>query len=172
MANSVPATQAYTFNAPSGVPGDITRVDESNAEPIMLGNANAIAFGIPLKYDGSGNAIPFVGGEANTDFQGTLVRYAPGISGNTNQGLTDTTPNSAQVQQILVRGYMSVICTVGTPVRGGIVYIVINTAGGGAIGDFRATADGGNTIALSNTQASWAADGKDANNNAEIRVAR
>lgn len=166
---------AYLYNAPAGVPGDITRTDESNTEPGMLiANASvfAQAFGIPLKY-ASGGFQQFTGSEAATAFAGVLIRNAPSIGGNSNQGLNDAVPNPDQPQDVLVRGYVSVICVAGTPARGGVVYVQITANGGVAVGAFRADGtDGGNAVALTNTQASWATDGKDANNNAELRVAR
>lgn len=164
---------AYLFSAPNGVAGDVTRPDESNVEPAMLVAASgtfAQAFGIPMKYV-SGGIQQFNGGaEAAGDFAGVLVREVPSISGNTNQGLTDNIPDSTQLQGLLVRGYASVVCAAGTPARGGTVYVQIVANGGVAVGSFRATADSTNTIALTN--ATFASDGKDSDNNCEIRVAR
>lgn len=165
---------AYLFQAPNGVPGDITRTDESNAEPAMLkavAGVFAQAFGIPMKYV-AGGIQQFSGGEVAADFAGVLVREVPGISGSLLQGLNDNVPYSAVPQGLMVRGYISVICTIGAPVRGGIVYVRVVAAAGKLIGDFEATADGINNIALSATQAEWAVDGKDAFNNAELRVYR
>ncbi len=164
---------SYLFQAPTGVPGDVTRVDESNVEPAMLVAASTVyaqAFGIPMKYV-SGGIQQFNGGaEAPGDFAGVLIREVPGISGNANQGFSNTIPYPDQVQGLLVRGYCSVVCASGTPVRGTKVFVQIITSGGIAVGAFRATDDGGNAIELDNT--TWASDGKDADGNAEIRVAR
>lgn len=170
----IPTAQAFLYSAPAGVPGDITRVDESNVEPAMLiaaGGTYAQAFGIPLKYV-AGGVQQFSGSEAATDFAAVLVREVPQISGNNNQGLDDTTPNPEQPNGICVRGYISVKCMVGTPVRGGVVYVRITASGPKNIGDFEASSDTSLSVALTSTQASWASDGKDANNNAELRVAR
>lgn len=166
---------AYTYAAPAGVPGDITRTDESNTEPAMLianSGTFAQAFGIPLKY-ASGGIQQFTGAEAATAFAGVLIRTAPSIGGSATQGFADAVPNSDQPQDMMVRGYVSVLCVAGTPARGGTVYVQITANGGVAIGAFRADGtDGGNAVALTNTQASWASDGKDGDNNAELRVAR
>lgn len=170
----IPVSQAYLYNAPAGVPGDITRVDESNVEPAMLVPQNstyAQAFGIPLKYD-SGGVSQFEAGDTAAMFAGVLVREVPQISGSNAQGLDDTVPNPDQPNGMCVRGYISVKCTVGTPARGGIVYIRVEADTGKAIGDFEASSDTTKSVALSLTQGSWASDGKDANNNAELRVAR
>lgn len=165
---------AYLYQAPAGVPGDVTRTDESNVEPAMLIAASSVfaqAFGIPMVYV-AGGISQYITSNVAADFAGILIREAPSIGGSATQGLNDAIPNQFQAQGLLVRGYASVICTVGTPARGGIVYVRTVANAPKAIGDLEATSDGGNSVALSLTQASWASDGKDANNIAEIRVAR
>lgn len=166
---------SYLFSAPAGVPGDVTRPDESNVEPAMLIAVSSVfaqAFGIPVKY-ATGGISQFASGDAATVFAGVLIREAPSISGNANQGLADAIPNPDQPQGFLVRGYVSVKCVVGTPARGGVVYVQSVANGGVAVGAFRADGtDSGNAVALTAAQASWASDGVDADKNAELRVAR
>lgn len=159
---------AYLKQAPVGVPGDISRPDMSRVEPAQLVAASGVfasAFGIPMKYV-AGGIQQFLAGDVATQFAGFLARAVPSI------GTSDTTfaggPLSTQVQNLLTMGYMSVICKQGTPVRGQAVYVCINTAGGNAVGDLSTSADSGNNIVLNGV--TWAADGKDASNNAEIRV--
>lgn len=168
---------AYLYQAPTGIPGDITRTDESNVEPAMLIAASAVfaqKFGIPVKYVAGGIQQFNGGAETAPDFAGVLVREVPSISGSaaSDASFDGTVPNPEQVQGLCVRGYVSVKCVTGTPARGGVVYVQIIAAGGFSVGDFRASADGGNTIALTATQAEWATDGKDADSNAELRIAR
>lgn len=165
---------AYLYSAPAGVPGDITRVDETNVEPARLiatGGTFAQAFGIPMKY-ASGGITQMGSGDAATAFAGVLVREVPSISGNTAQGFDDTVPNPNQVNGMAVRGYVSVKCKQGTPARGGIVYVRVEADTGKLVGDFEAVSDTTKSVALTATQATWATDGKDANNNAELRIAR
>jgi hypothetical protein len=166
---------AYLKQAPVGIPGDITRTDETNVEPAMLVAASSVyaqKFGIPMKYV-SGGIQQFNGGaEVPADFAGILVREVPSISGSVTAGFTDNIPNPEQVQGMAVRGYISVKCAAGTPARGAAVFVQIVANGGVAVGEFRATDDGANAIELTLTQASWASDGKDADGNAEIRIAR
>lgn len=172
--NTVPTPQAYTYQAPAGVPGDITRTDESNTEPAMLVAVSSVyaqSFGIAMVY-GSGGISQVGGGFAASDFAGVLVRQAPGISDN-GDALTGNIPNSVQVQALLVRGYINVLCVYGTPARGGVVYVrTVSTSNNTMLGTFDATSDSSNNVALTLTQASWASDGKDGNNNAELRIAR
>lgn len=169
---------SYLKQAPTGVPGDITRPDESNVEPIMLVGVGdplvyPAALGVPLKLV-TGGAQQFNGGEeTKASFAGILVREAPGLSGGiaSDSVLTPVAPNPLQPQGMLVRGYISVLCVAGTPARGGVVYVQITAHSGANPGDFRADGtDSGNAIALDLTQATWATDGLDANLNAEIRV--
>ncbi len=167
---------AYLFKAPSGVPGDITRTDETNVEPAMLVAASTVyaqSFGIPLKYV-AGGVQQFNGGaEAPEDFAGVLVREVPSISGNSASGFSDNIPNPDQVQGMAVRGYVSVKAWGSAdPARGGAVFVQIIASGGVPVGGFRADDDGGNAIELEAVQAEWASDGKDADGNAELRIAR
>lgn len=166
---------SYTFSAPNGVPGDITRPDMSNIEPAMLVAQSAVfaqAFGIPVKYV-TGGIAQFTGSEAATAFAGVLVREVPSQGATSDPGtFTGSTPNPLQPQALCVRGYVSVVCAVGTPARGGTVYVQV-TADAVAVGAFRADGtDGGNAVALTAAQAEWATDGVDSAGNAELRIAR
>lgn len=172
---------AYLKTAPTGVPGDITRVDETSVEPAMLialSSVFADQFGLGMKYATGGIQQP--NGDAATAFAGVLVREVPGIGGTlaSDDALTSGVPYSEQVQGLAVRGYLAVICAAGTPARGGVVYWQVTTNGAIKAGMFRADGtDGGNAVALTTAQATWASDGvgPDGNGNtniAEIRIAR
>lgn len=168
------SSDAYLYSAPAGIPGDITRTDETNVEPAMLVAVSAVyaqAFGIPMVY-ATGGISQWSATKVATDFAGILVREAPGISGNLNSGLADTTPNPDFPQGLAVRGYVNVVCKQGTPARGGIVYVRVEADTGKFIGDLEAVTDTTKSVGLSLTQATWAVDGKDADNNTEIRIAR
>lgn len=173
--------QAYLKQAPVGVPGDITRGDESSVEPAMLVALATVfpdQFGIGVKYVTGGIQQP--SGDAATTFAGVLVREAPEISGALGDDATfgSGSPLGTQVQGLMVRGYMAVVCAAGTPARGGTVYWQVTTNGAVKAGQFRADGtDGGNAVALTATQAEWASDGvgpdgQGNTNIAEIRVAR
>jgi tetrahydromethanopterin S-methyltransferase subunit H len=153
---------------PSGVAGSITRALDTSVESVFLNSLKPVlAFGAPVKLV-AGKAEPFEAGDTAVKFYGILSRVAPSVSGSTAQLFTDGVPNVTSAQGVAVRGYINVACTIGTPVRGGIVYVRIVAATGKAIGDLEATADGVNNVAL--TDAVWAVDGKDGANNTEIRI--
>jgi hypothetical protein len=169
---------SYLYQSPTGIPGAITRPDESNVEPAMLVAATGVyaqAYGIPVKYV-SGGIQQFNGGaETAPSFAGVLIREVPNQAGtlasDTSSG--GGVPNSDQPQGLCVRGYVNVVCAAGTPARGGVVYVQIVANGGVAVGAFRADGtDSGNAVALTAAQAEWATDGKDADGNAELRIAR
>ncbi len=171
---------AYLFQAPIGFAGDITRVDETNVEPILL-VANSAVYPVPgmgLKYTTGGAEVP--SGDAATAFAGVLVREVPQIPNAVaaDATLAPATPLVTQVQGFAVRGYLAVVCAAGTPTRGGTVYWQVTDHSGVLAGSFRADGtDSGNAVALTATQAEWASDGvgPDGSGNtniAEIRIAR
>lgn len=160
-------TTAILKNAPTGFPGDVSRLQDSIVEPIMMGSQFS-GFGLPFKYNGAGKAVPIAAADTAAAFRGILTRMVPSISGNNNQGFDDSIPNLESAQGALKFGYGLVNCKVGTPVRGGVVYMRVVEALPKLVGDFEATADSTNSVAL--TQCEWATNGKDANGTAEIRI--
>ena len=157
------------YRVSSGVAGDVTRPDDTVVESGLLNAAKApAAFGAPVKVvNGKFEAIQ--ASDTADVFYGILSRVAPSIAGDLVQTYAGGTPNAASVQGIVVKGYVNVVCTQGTPVRGGAVYMRVTAATGKAVGDLEATADGVNNVAL--TGVTWAVDGKDASNVTEIRIA-
>ena len=160
---------AFLYRAPSGVAGDITRQQDTIVESGLLNAAKApTAFGAPLKLV-SGKFEAIGSGDAATVFAGVLSRVAPSIAGDTAQTFVSGTPNVQSVQGVVVKGYINVKCAVGTPVRGASVYMRVTADTGKAVGDFETAADSGKCVAIAG--ATWAVDGKDASNVAEIRLA-
>lgn len=178
MNNTVPAPQAYLFQAPAGVPGDVTRTDESNVEPAMLlQNGSPLvypqAFGLAMAY-GTGGIQAWQTTNVQADFAGALVREVPQLSGNLSSDASTGggVPNPDQPTGLLVRGYMAVICQYGTPARGGLVYVNIQATGSRVVGGFEATSQAGFNVVLTTQQATWATDGVDSYGNAELRIER
>ena len=170
---------SYLYQAPSGVPGDVTRKDESNIEPAMLVSPYPANYGTAMKFAVGANGTgvtPMVAADVATSFCGVLTRSAPSISGSSvNENISVNLPNSSEVQGLCTRGYVSVFCNAGTPVRGQPVYIVQTASTGHPAGSFETTSNGGNNIPLTGTEVgnvTWAADGIDSFQNAEIRIAQ
>ncbi len=159
---------SFLYRAPSGVAGDITRPDDTIVEPGLLNAAQApAAFGLPVKLV-SGKFEKIASADAATVFSGILSRIAPSIAGDTAQTFASGTPNTASVQGIITSGYVNVLCPVGTPARGGIVYMRVTAATGKLVGDLEATSD--TTLSVALVGVTWATDGKDSGNVAEIRI--
>jgi hypothetical protein len=157
------------FRASSGVAGDITRPDNTVVESGLLNAAKAPAsFGAPVKLV-SGKFEKVEASDAATVFAGIISRLAPSIAGDLAQAFGTGVPNGTAVQGVVVKGYVNVVCAVGTPVRGGQVFMRITADTGKAVGDLETAADTAKCVAL--TGVTWAVDGKDASNVTEIRIA-
>lgn len=166
---------SYLYAAPSGVPGSITRTDESNVEPAFLITPFPANYGVPMKYT-TGGITPMASGDAASVFAGVIARAVPGISQNTNNETINVfQPNQSEVQGLCTRGYINVTVNAGTPVRGGQVFVVVTASSGHVVGQYETTSNGGNNVALTGTvvgNVTWASDGVDASGNAEIRIAQ
>lgn len=164
----------YSQRAPAGFAGGITRVDDTTVEPGFFAAANyPTAFGQPVKVAAGGKFVLMGAGSAAADFYGIVVREVPTMGATLNETFADGAPSLRQAHGIMTRGYMNVVCGVGTPTRGGKVYVRIVDGGAGKpVGQFEATADAANSVELVGVV--WATEGRDtANGNiAEIRVAR
>src|SRR4051812_21054127 len=112
---------SYLYASPSGVPGDVTRVDDSVVEPVRLIAPLPANFGLPMKYaagsDGESTGVtPMIAADAAAVFCGVLVRAVPGISGSsTNESFDTFEPNANEFNGLLTRGYASVFVQAGTP---------------------------------------------------------
>jgi hypothetical protein len=159
---------SFLYRAPSGVAGDVTRPDDTIVEPGLLNAAQApIAFGVPVKLV-SGKFEKIASADVATVFAGILSRIAPSIAGDTAQSFASGTPNTKSVQGVVVTGYVNVLCPVGTPARGGIVYMRVTASAGKFVGDLEATSD--TTLSVALVSVTWATDGKDSGNIAELRI--
>jgi hypothetical protein len=169
---------SYLYNSPSGVPGDVTRVDDSTVEPVMLVTPFPDNYGTAMKYAAGTNVegvTPMIAADAAAVFCGILVRAVPGISQSSdNEDFNTFKPKQNEPQGLLTRGYACVKVNSGTPVRGSIVGIVQTASSGHPAGSFE-TGVTGNNVPLTGTlvgNVTWAADGVDANGFGEVRVAQ
>jgi len=155
---------AYLYRMPSGIPGDVSRKENSVVETQIL-NASLpfSAYGLVGKM-AAGKFVPFAGGEAATDAYGVLVRPFPTNSGT--DGLGTATPPTSGPGDVLRRGYMTVKLNGGATVAAGApVYVrVAAAASGKPLGGFEGAADSTNTVAINAIFLSAA----DADGNVEI----
>ena len=164
------AGTAILYSAPSGVPGDLNDILNTVVESWILDpDLTPTDFGVPVKVV-DGKIAKIETGDAATDFYGILSRSVPTMAPDLNVNLNTSTPNANTVSGVVVGGpgYVLVKCTVGTPTKGGAVYMRVTAATGKAVGDLEATADGSDNVLL--TRAVWAVAGKDSNNVSAIRV--
>ena len=159
---------SFLYRAPSGVAGDVTRPDDTVVESALINASVApTAFGVPVKMT-SGKIEAIEEGDAATDFFGVISRVAPAINGSLVETFGSGTPNTDQVQGVVVEGYINVKCAVGTPTRNGAVYMRIAPDTGKAVGDFETALVTDETVLLAGV--TWAIDGKDSSNVTEIRI--
>lgn len=150
---------AYKFRIDTGYAGTLSRepapgdITPESLDPAA--NWSAYGFGLPVKYNGSGQITPLTGGETASQIAGLLVRSYPGRA-VTNTGRTAYPQINGGAQDTARRGFMSVVLNgAGTPVKGSPVYVRVANAGTGEfIGGFEATVDAtaGNQIELPNAR--------------------
>lgn len=159
----------FLNRAPAGFPGAITRPDETVVESAMMNpdpDKVPRAFGDAVKMvDGKLERI--AAGDTGAQVYGVLARTTPSIAGDMGQTFADAKPDSAQLQGVVVKGYVNVRCPTGNPARGAAVYIRKNETSTVKAGEFSATA-GANFDQL--PRAVFAEAGKDGENIAEIRL--
>jgi len=115
-------TNAFVYRMPAGIPGDVTRHEAAKIEPQQMDTAYPVTqFGLPVKLV-SGKVRPMAAGDTEQPY-GFLVRPFPSQSGNANSPLgTAVAPDSSQLCDVLVSGYMTVKSYLGTPAKNGAVY--------------------------------------------------
>ena len=160
---------AFLYGTPAGVAGSVSRPLDSEVESIELGATPPTQYGsvLIMESGSTGKYVTVTGATVAADIKGFLVRSVPNISGGIDNTFSSGTPNASYFQGRLTRGYVKVACTVGTPVKGGIVYVRVVATTGKLVGDLEASSDTTNSVIV--TGAEWAINGKDGNNVTEIR---
>jgi len=150
---------SFTFRMGAGFPGDVNRGHPASIQPCLIdANAPPTAYGQAVLVDPTTQGVrPIVAGDsAITDIWGTTCRPYPiqqsSTSANTNYGAQaygSVAPPLAQPIDVMRAGYM-IVSVVGSPVKGGTVYIWYAASSGAHIqGGFEAANTGGSTLALS-----------------------
>lgn len=164
---------AILYSANSGIPGDLNGVPGTAIESWVLNaTTTPTAFGVPVKVvtnSGVSTISKIESGDVAADFYGILSRSAPTVSGG-NTIVNTGQPNPGTVSGVVVGGpgYVLVACTIGTPARGGPVYMRVTASGPALVGDLEATSDSPDNVLLPNVV--WAVDGKDSSNTTAVRV--
>lgn len=145
---------AILYRAPAGVAGDVTRPDDTVVEPAFIADGQTLQYGDPVKME-NGKLVKAMD---TPGFYGVLSRVAPSEAGDLGQAFADGTPNPAQVQGVVVEGYVLVNCASGDPLRGKCPSIDSTGFYGNALDDILTV--------------HWASQGKDENGLAEIRIGK
>jgi len=131
-----------SLRANQGLAGSISRQDNANVvEAVTMDSTKPVTqFGDPCKIV-SGQIEAIEASDTASDFFGIVARVAPTIAGDTGASFNSATPSSDYAQSVVRKGYVNVACTVGTPAKGGAVYMRVQTDTGKALGDLEATKD-------------------------------
>ncbi len=151
-----------------GFAGSFSRQPDSIIDTHPLAGSKAIAFGMPVVYDTDGAVKPMGAGATAAAFLGVAVREIKSATNYFDQNTGMYQPGEAV--PVMIRGCVNVLCQNGTPAANGTVYVRIaaNEAYPNAVeGGFEATADGANTVELTNVKWKGTAD---ANGIAELRI--
>jgi hypothetical protein len=136
---------AYLYRMPSGVPGDVSRKSHSTIESHNM-TTLATAFGLFVKIDTSGNLAPLASADTAASVYGLLVRSFPTTSATNELGAAAPVKG---INDVMVRGYMTVKCNAGTAKKAGAVHVrIASPTTAKPIGGIEAVADGANTIAV------------------------
>lgn len=158
-----------------GYPGTVSRTPDCviESKPVAASSGN-IVFGKPvaLNADNTFSAPTSVTITA-ANFAGIAVaEVKQQLSYSVGQDQDQAGYYAAeQPADVIQRGIVSVYVANGVPTSGGAVYVRTALNGafpGEVIGDFRTSADGGNTVQLTNC--SWNTNVKDANGVAELKI--
>ncbi|MBF7687072.1 structural cement protein Gp24 [Acinetobacter rathckeae] len=135
---------SFLYRMPSGIPGDVSRKSQSTIEAHRIGAqfASCGLFGI---VDANGSFVPPTAD--TTKPYGILVRAYP-FQGQ-SVALGSSAPSANTINDVLVRGYMTVMNNVGTAKKGGQVYVrVANATDTKPLGGIEAVATDKETIAV------------------------
>lgn len=136
---------AYLYRMPSGIPGDVSRKSHSTIESHHM-QTPVTAFGLFVKMDTSGNLAALVSADTAASVYGLLVRSYPTTSATNELGAAAPVKG---INDVMVRGYMTVKCNAGTAKKGGVVHVRVGAATTAKpLGGIEAVADGANTIAV------------------------
>ena len=142
-------SNAYILRMPAGIPGDISRKENSKVEPqVMDADYPVTLYGVPIKMV-SGKMRPFTTGDDAVVPYGFSVRPYP-IQGASSEALSIATPPTNQPVDVMRSGWMTIKNNAGTPANGGAVYVRVVASGETAqpLGGVEAAADGGDCVAI------------------------
>lgn len=140
---------AYTTRVPAGFAGSVSRSDSLTVQQEIIDSGTPpTAYGKPVKMV-SGKVQPLASGDAGTVAYGWAVRPYPAQS--TTNALGAATPPTSGILDVLRRGFISAVVTLGTAAKAGQVYVVTTAGGSVVVGDIVTSASpagGGTGVAI------------------------
>lgn len=125
---------AYASRLPAGFAGQLTRSEGAVVVPAVL--SEAVVYGKPVKMSSS-KAKNIEASDTASNFYGVLQRSVPQI----DTGNDTDTASTSYVQNIIRKGFANVLCSTGTPVMGGQVYMRVVTESAQLVGHFETAYD-------------------------------
>lgn len=155
---------AYLYTPPFGIAGDISRPSQPYTVETQPLNPSLpfSGYGLPGKL-ASGLFVPIT--TTGDPVYGFLVRVFPAQGANASDPLGTAVPIATGPANILRKGYLNVVCQLGTPTLGAAVYVRFQSPSGNQIVGGLEQGSTANNYLL--TGAQWQGPA-DANNNAEI----
>lgn len=171
------ADVAFNLSMPAGLPGTVSRHTPPGTIEQCLMNVTTpiLGFGFAVLPDlaiTNGVRQVAAGDSALTNIYGIAVNPFPtNMQSATNYGATGfgaTPPPTNQPIDVLRSGYI-LVPIVGTPQKGGQVFVWVAASGGGHTqGGFEAAATGGSTISIENDLRTTFSGGVDASGVGEV----
>lgn len=165
---------AFNYRMPAGFAGDVNRSHPASIEPCLPDPTNFPTFpGQACVIDATSKLLRGImaGDSGLSDIYGVAIRAYPiqQQTGGMAASFGVAALTAAQPVDVLKSGYI-MVPVVGTPAKGGIVYVWAAAASGSHVpGGFEAAATGGSTIALPANSYSFNG-GPDANGVAEVII--
>lgn len=160
--------QTIGTTMPNGMAGSYARQPDMIINTKAAGGTTNIPFGLALVYDENKNVVVPSTGATAAQFIGIAAREIKSALNYLEQGIGQYAPGDAV--PVFQRGAINVKCQNGTAAVGAPVYVRVaanEALPAAVVGGFEATADGTNSVLLTNAQ--WAGPA-DANGIAELRL--
>ena len=166
--STAPVSNVIDRRIGAGFAGEIDPTNNATVDNIRLDPDDAPgAFGVPLvPVAGAVGTVfrKFLAGDDGSSIKGFLTRDETLIKES------DGAPKKDAIHGRIIRGGLSVVCSIGDPVREEPVYVRTVADAPKAVGDIEATEAAGENVEIPNVV--WALDGKDANGICRIRIAQ
>jgi len=160
---------AITFSVPVGLPGTVIQM--SAGANINTGIFNTAlmptAFGVPVKMV-AGEVSAIEEDDTASVFWGILAAADVQAPATVYNDFGYPAPDPTQLASVMLSGYIIVRCAVGTPSKGGDVYMRIAPDTGKLVGDLETALVADETVLV--PELKWNVNGKDATTGSTVVI--